>query len=199
MAGRRKSLKTPCNTLRWLSPTMAVAAMPASVPLAKEPEMVLFSLLRTQYPGTNTPCMNAGGQPTFRNQCAIRMSVALMGAGLSFESYSAARCPHGHARLAQELADWLRTQLGAPTSTATRSTERTLRREIVERQGIIFFRDCFFRPGEATRQGDHIDLWDCGSRVQRFCWFPPAATRSRCGSGSSLGKDRRINNCRSQE
>jgi hypothetical protein len=108
------------------------------------------------------------------------MSIALLGAGVSLESYAGTRCPHGHARLSQQLADWLRDQLGAPANTAVSSTEQQLRQAISQLQGIIFFQDCFMRPGESTRQGDHIDLWDLGRRVPPIGWFP------RCGDSAQV-------------
>jgi len=140
--------------------------------------MVLFNLLRDRYPQERYPCTDGRGRPSFSNQCAIRMSVALIGAGESLASFAGGTCPHGHARAAQDLADWLRREF-IPPRIGSSSGENAFRREIAERQGIIFFQDCFTRPDEETPQGDHIDLWDCGQRVRTFCWFPPRGRSSQ--------------------
>jgi|WetSurMetagenome_2_1015567.scaffolds.fasta_scaffold634868_2 hypothetical protein len=140
--------------------------------------MPLFSLLRDRYPTDRYPCLNAGGQPAWPNQCAIRMSVALVGAGVSLESFGGGKCSHGHARLAQQLADWLRHGLAEPRIVSS-TGEAALRQEIAQQQGIIFFQDCFARPGEESLQGDHIDVWDRGVRIRTFCWFPPRGRSSQ--------------------
>ena len=140
--------------------------------------MLLFGLLRDRYPLERSPCLNAGGQPAFSNQCAIRMSVALIGAGWSLDSFPGGKCPHGHARISQQLADWLQRDFSAPRIVSS-GGESALRREIAQRQGIIFFQNCFARPDEEAMEGDHIDLWDCGNRVRTFCWFPPRGLSSQ--------------------
>ena len=88
--------------------------------------MVAFRDLWYRHPANNStqyPCVaphgltNMEGKhvpqgfPVFGNQCAIRMGVALSGAGLSLASFHGAKCwiKHSprHILRAQELANWL--------------------------------------------------------------------------------------------
>ncbi len=106
-----------------------------------------FAELSNNYPTEQHPCGDGWG-----NQCAIRMSIALEGAGFSLSGYSDPLCSHGHARGAESLANHLWRQLGRPlilTSNAKSS--------LSSKRGIVFFKDIAgFRNGS----GDHIDCWD---------------------------------------
>lgn len=126
------------------------------------PVTIQFAELSTHYPSEQYPCADG-----WDNQCAIRMSIALEGAGLSLADYHAHTCSHGHARGAEALASYLRNRLGRPQVFANPSSAKASLRS---RRGIIFFKDITdFHNGT----GDHIDLWD-GSSTRRGQYF------SRC-------------------
>ncbi|POF29586.1 T6SS effector amidase Tae4 family protein [Roseibium marinum] len=119
------------------------------------------------------PC----GQESVTNQCAVRMSVALMRADIGFH-FDRSRIRHTHSATnrrcgtdvahnasASRLIDYLRgiwtfqrfSKAGSDSMTAEQ-IERTLSGP----PGIIYFEDCFRRSDGTS--GDHIDFWD-GSRV----------------------------------
>jgi len=76
------------------------------------------------------------------------------------ETYSEPKCSHGHARGAESLANWLwKNSLGRPKIYPGGAKAKIA---ISQKTGIIFFKDCFTRSGEAARTGDHIDLWNKG-------------------------------------
>ncbi|WP_285350667.1 type VI secretion system amidase effector protein Tae4 [Pseudomonas sp. ME-P-057] len=99
------------------------------------------------------------------NQCAIRMSLTLNAektVKVNKSTYTEPKCAHEHARGAESLANWLwKHHLGRPT-VLTNSAED--RRTLMNKTGLIFFKDCFQQPGETVdgRSGDHIDLWNRG-------------------------------------
>jgi|GEM_PF-3262958 len=119
------------------------------------------------------PC----GQETITNQCAIRMSVALMRADIGFHfdrskikythSSTNRRCGTGvaHNASASRLIGYLRgiwtfqrySKAGPGSMTAEQ-----IQNALSGRPGIIYFEDCFERKDGTS--GDHIDFWD-GSRV----------------------------------
>lgn len=112
-----------------------------------------FALLWSQYPSISNPCTEA-----WKNQCAIRLSIALVQSGMDLDGYSDPKCGHGHARGAESLANWLwREHLGSPSRWYSAATGKAA---IGGRVGIIFFKDCFTREGESEAVGDHIDLWN---------------------------------------
>jgi hypothetical protein len=94
----------------------------------------------------------------FQNQCAIRMGVALNGAGLSTAPFLGAKCypnlKHSpkHTLRAQELANWLVTQTAAVGTVQKYKTKMTSA-EFWGKTGIVFIQDGW----GAT---DHIDIWD---------------------------------------
>lgn len=111
------------------------------------------------------------------NQCAIRMSVALMRSDIGFHfdrtrirythTASNRRCGTGvaHNASASRLIGYLRglwnfqrySKAGTNALTAVQ-----IERALAGRPGIIYFEDCFQRSDGSA--GDHIDFWD-GSRV----------------------------------
>jgi hypothetical protein len=116
-----------------------------------------FTKLWNSYPPVKSPCDGPWG-----NQCAIRMSLALNGEGaikITKQTYSEPKCAHGHARGAESLANHLSAKLGRPKIYTDGATAK---RAIAGDSGIIFFKDCFIRPGESVQLGDHIDLWMLG-------------------------------------
>lgn len=106
-----------------------------------------YSLLDLNYPLTLRPCSGS-----WANQCAIRLSMALQKAGLSFAGYGDPVCAHGHARGAESLANFLWKAIGPAFKYSQGAESR-----VANQKGIIFFKDISgFRGG----QGDHIDLWN---------------------------------------
>lgn len=109
-----------------------------------------FHKLWSSYPKDQFPC--SGG---WANQCAIRVSIALEGAGFSLSGFAGPNvCGHGHVRGAESLADHLWVHLFYCQKFSGGSGAL---KKISGRTGIVFFRNLTgFRGG----QGDHIDLWD---------------------------------------
>lgn len=111
-----------------------------------------FDVLSRTYPTELQPCEQ--GREREWNQCAIRLSLTLEGAGFALKAYTEPTCRHGHARGAESLATYLWRHVGPPKRSWTALEARA---KIVGRQGIVFFKDIDgFRGG----RGDHIDLWD---------------------------------------
>ncbi len=138
---------------------------------------VTFIDLWNAYPADRSPCRKANGDPSFANQCAIRLSVCLADGGVNLSSCRAVRCWHGHGRRhiirAQQLADWLANPLGKRAVNAV-----VMHRSKVDsthyagRSGIVFFQN-FWGSGN---QGDHIALWN-GSLLRNG--FPDYFSRSQ--------------------
>lgn len=114
-----------------------------------------FLDLWNNYPSNRLPC-----DGSWTNQCAIRMSICLNDEGtitVSSATYSEPKCSHGHARGAESLANWLwKHHLGRPSIYTDPASGKNA---IKGKNGVIFFKDCFTRPGETRSRGDHIDLW----------------------------------------
>jgi Type VI secretion system (T6SS), amidase effector protein 4 len=115
------------------------------------PKRVLprFQSLLDKYPKDLAPC-----EQGWDNQCAIRVSIALVGAGFFLSAYTDPLCKHGHARGAESLATYLWKQVRPPTISKNSSNGKACTRA---KTGIILFRNITgFRGG----RGDHIDLWN---------------------------------------
>jgi hypothetical protein len=130
-----------------------------------------FQLAWAAYPSQQAPCdqKRPDGSLAWENQCAIRLSIALQGAGFALSGYTEPTCKHGHARGAESLANYLWRQLGPPGHTSAKQVDLSGQR------GIVFFKDIQgFRGGI----GDHIDLWNLHTTrtgayfaVSRAVWF----------------------------
>lgn len=121
-------------------------------------------------PSEAHPCRLPNGtwEPSLDNQCAIKMSIALTGAGLSTTACPERKCwlkgHKGHVLAAQKLADWLalRGQLGAPSKlikgkgVKEPAFQTTVSDSVSGKKGIVFCRNFW---GD-TMTGDHIDVWD---------------------------------------
>ena len=123
--------------------------------------VITFAQLKAAYP-SSSPCDITGP-----NQCAVKVSTALQGAGASLASFSGACCkkdrPHEgvkHVLRAQELANWLKKRYLANWPKAINITGKDWRAKIENKTGIIFFKDYWLRKEEKYPTGDHIDLWD---------------------------------------
>lgn len=109
-----------------------------------------FSQLLASYPAELAPCDQG-----WSNQCAIRMSIALEGAGFKLTDYKQGpTCKHGHARGAQSLGDYLWSQIRPPKVSKSTSLGRS---RTHQKTGVIVFKDI---DGFQGGRGDHIDLWN---------------------------------------
>lgn len=129
----------------------------------------LMKLLWSNHPGRKNIC----DETLFTNQCAIRMGTALelSGIKLSEDRRVLRRCTteyrtykhhkegdvKGHVLAAQELANWIKSQ----TSTFGQRSVVHSKDELIDRSGVIFFRD-----GWGTT--DHIDVWNGEALVGGF-------------------------------
>lgn len=103
------------------------------------------------------------------NQCAVRMSVALERCGFSLDAFDPRRRVHsGRSRCqlevqhlvgANELAKYLKKIWGEPQRWNGNAVNSAAG-ELAGRTGIVYFDNCFQREGQASRRGDHIDLWN---------------------------------------
>ena len=129
---------------------------------------IKFSELWANHPttkGDNSPCKKKDGTDAFENQCAIRMGVALSGAGLSLTGYHGVKCWFGHGGAhtlrVEEMIDWLKTQSGSvgvyvQYTGSQPELGQKIKKELAGKTGIVAWRNFWGRGG----QGDHIDLWD---------------------------------------
>lgn len=125
-----------------------------------------FQTLQNNYPNRIDPCDQ--GRQFDWNQCAIRLSIALVGAGFRLTNYDyGPTCRHGHARGAQALADYIWREVHRPE---IYDSAAAARQGVAQREGVIHFRDISgFRGG----RGDHIDLWT-GTRTMTGAYFDRA-------------------------
>lgn len=150
-----------------------------------------FGKLWAKYPSDHPYVDGNGDTPKgFENQCAIKLSAALVGAGQLLERYRGAMVSVGGALLAiraEELAAWLRTD--APFVLRRRHSlisGTDWQQKIKSQTGIAFFQDYWLRPGEKQPSGDHIDLWN-GSRLTVSGLSGLVVTAMRFGLGVSSG------------
>jgi Type VI secretion system (T6SS), amidase effector protein 4 len=125
-----------------------------------------------QNPPVSHPCRvpvtNADAYP---HECSIKMSVALMGAGVNMSLCPKTRCDYrrfagheNHIIRAQELADWLAspTVLGTPQKYLQPKKQnleeykKSALWNVSGKTGIVFFQN-FWGQGN---QGDHLDVWN---------------------------------------
>lgn len=134
-------------------------------------EPVTFAKLWESYPSGHPYIDNKTGEPPkgYENQCAIKVSVAIHGAGIEMKSFKSASVTLNNLKtavVATQLAEWLKLQpfCGIPKE-AENVTGKDWENKIKGRTGIIYFEDYWHRSGETkTATGDHIDLWN-GSRL----------------------------------
>lgn len=114
---------------------------------------VSFEKLWNNHPYPDTPCSTK----YFKDQCAIRMGVALRGAAVDLSDFRGAKCYPGlkhepkHILRAEELANWI-------AGKTTLFGERVVSKKVTHtdyfgKKGIIFIKD-------GWGSGDHIDVWD---------------------------------------
>jgi hypothetical protein len=117
-----------------------------------------FSRMWDSYPTVRTPC-----DGPYDNQCAIRASIALIGAGFSLAGYTEPVCRHGHARGAESLANFIARTAGQPQILKPEHAKTS----VEGRSGLVFFRNI---EGFRNSRGDHMDLWN-GSKTQTGAYF----------------------------
>lgn len=111
------------------------------------------------------PCNSA----LYANQCAVRMSRSVIKAGVDFSDYPDPTCRGegdynglNYARGAESLANYFYVKFGKRLRKVfiinrQSSSSKSTKKQLLNRKGIIFFRNISgFRGGI----GDHIDLWD---------------------------------------
>jgi hypothetical protein len=129
--------------------------------------VVTFSELWEAYPSGHPYVDPKTGNPPpgYENQCAIKVSVAIHGAGVAMKSFRGANVTlNGRtaASLAVQLADWLKLQpfCGLPKEPED-ITGKDWESKIKGRTGIIYFENYWRRPDDKKQPtGDHIDLWN---------------------------------------
>lgn len=127
------------------------------------------------------PSGNPYNNPDYRDQCAIRLSVAFHRIGIEMKSFSSNLIKpmsgqHSIGRIildgnatatrANELAEWLNFRPIAGIGKAENITGQDWLSKVKGRTGIIMFDGYWPREGETvtTASGGHIDLWN-GSRL----------------------------------
>jgi Type VI secretion system (T6SS), amidase effector protein 4 len=168
--------------------------------------MPTFAHVWDNYPASEACLLrNKAGNLLYENQCAIKLGHALATSGVSFSKFRGSRCDRaakdashaGHIRMAQELANWLKTKPFKDLGATQKFKAKTGFEEIKNRTGIIFLANYWQRASEkgtAARSGDHIDLW-IGSRMTAWSESisespgmdsgPTIAPRANCYSGNS--------------
>lgn len=137
-------------------------------------EAVRFATLWESYPSAYPFVDPKTGKPPpgYENQCAIKVSCALHGAGIAMKSFRGSAVTVNGKKtgiLAAQLAAWLKLQpfCGLPMW-PEKATGESWQDRIRGKTGIVYFADYWARnAGEkaASRPtGDHIDLWN-GSRL----------------------------------
>lgn len=114
-------------------------------------------------PPDHQPCKDKHGAIGFENQCAIRLGVAITGAGQPLSGYQGAFCWHGHGRAHPLRVEQMIKWLNSVHVTFVGQGELTKRPKngaidpilFSRRHGIIACRNFHGRGN----QGDHIDLW----------------------------------------
>lgn len=103
----------------------------------------------------------------YKNQCAIRLSLALANCGMTFELFQNQKRIHKgrkecqlsdtpHIVGAEELMLFLQQVWDAGIS----DKGSLMKTAIQNKRGIIYFNNCFKREKSDTSfKGDHIDLW----------------------------------------
>ena len=131
---------------------------PANVAAAERPS---FARVDKHYTRDRHECPDIASSP---NQYAVRLSRALIGAGIEMDSdYKGNLCRHGYARGAQDLAAFLRKKWGARDYGF--ESPDAVPSVLNGKKGVIVFMNI---PG-FSGQG-HIDLWDGGKTRTGAYW-----------------------------
>ena len=117
-----------------------------------------FADLWSKY-GSGLSHKDKSGKELYDDYCAINLSEALIQNGLSpggTKCYGQCSSDSSHSLRAEELANWLKGNLGTPKVI----TGQNFMDQIKGKTGIVFFQDYYVRPPSKARVGDHIDLWN---------------------------------------
>lgn len=118
---------------------------------------VTYLQIWNNHPYPDSPC----DDPQFTNQCAIRMGVALRGAGVNLATFHGAKCwsqhTPRHILRAQELATWMKTQSDIFGQVNVYKNGATSA-EFTGKTGVVFIQD-------GWGPTDHIDVWN-GSQMK---------------------------------
>jgi len=139
-----------------------------------EVEAVTFSTLWNSYPSGHPYVDPKTGKPPpgYENQCAIKVSGAIHGAGIEMKSFTGATVTMNGRKtavLASQLAGWLKLQpfCGLPMW-PEKVTGTNWQDKLRGKTGIVYFADYWARNANekatSTPTGDHIDLWN-GARL----------------------------------
>jgi hypothetical protein len=133
----------------------------------------------------SSPCKD----PSVKNQCAARMSVALARCGFDLNGFPNQRRVHRNRHIcrlsiphvvgAKELADFLTTALAPPLKFFGK-TLSSAAESIKDQWGIIYFNNCFHRDTdkEGVSTGDHIDFWDGEKYYNQYIHVSAGGTAS---------------------
>lgn len=126
------------------------------------------------------------------NQCAVRMSIAMVRSGLDFLGFANQRRVHRgrrscritipHVLGANELARYLTQILGQPRR-FSRAQAEGAQQTLSGQRGVIYFDNCFTRRGQTRKVGDHIDLWTGSQYYNQII---------RVGAGGDAGAEARL-------
>jgi hypothetical protein len=116
--------------------------------------------------GHPSQAKDANGELLYKDQCAIKVSVAFHAVGVDMRSYTGAFTVLNQKRAAlraKELGEWLNKVpfCGLPMK-AENVAGPDWKSKVARRSGIIFFADYWVRDGgsETHPTGDHIDPWN---------------------------------------
>ncbi len=127
-----------------------------------------FKEIWKEYP-SESPCSTKD----FKNQCAIKVGMALAKCGVNTLDLvpKGRHCWHhkaqeGHVLSAEELAAGLQRVKLQGVSSAIKIQGKDFKSKLAGKKGIIFFKDYWVRSIDSPDRptGDHIDLWN-GSRL----------------------------------
>ncbi|HEY0657089.1 MAG TPA: T6SS effector amidase Tae4 family protein [Pyrinomonadaceae bacterium] len=125
-----------------------------------------FNLMNSyynQYEKDTAPCKYG-----YKNQCAIRLSLALVRCGFSLDAFPDQKRVHrgrGGCNLGDEPhivgADELHKFLMQVWDAGLKGKGKDIKSQILGKQGIVYFNNCFKRNAtDTSATGDHIDLWN---------------------------------------
>ena len=117
-------------------------------------------------PPDHRPCKKKNGTFAYENQCAIRMGLALQGAGINTSSVPGARCWYGHGRShilrVRDLNPWIESKSSVIGCQKKVVHTDVTHKDFTNKKGIVYFENFW----GTNNQGDHIDLWN-GTKVAK--------------------------------
>jgi hypothetical protein len=108
------------------------------------------------------PCKDQRGRvhAALANQCAIRMGLALQGAGVKTNSVAGGRCWNNHGRdhilRVLDLVPWIERNVASIGCQPKVVHKNVTFRDFAGQKGIMYFQNFYGRGN----QGDHLDLWN---------------------------------------